>query len=65
MKKLFVLLALAAALTAGCAQHQTTQVDEQVLVECRSQADEHHKARYSDDWQTAVQQCLEQRAAKD
>ena len=62
MKPFLVILALAAVLAAGCAGHQTDGVDRDTLLDCRSKADEMHKARYGDDWEAAVRQCLKERA---
>ncbi|BBD08081.1 hypothetical protein [Desulfovibrio ferrophilus] len=62
MRTLLMLLALVIVTATGCAQQQSQGVNDEVLMDCRSQADEHHKARYSDDWEAAVQQCLARNA---
>jgi len=62
MKVSLAILALCALFMTGCAGHQDDGVDRDTLLDCRAKADEQYKARYTEPWNTAVEQCLKQRA---
>lgn len=63
MKYLLTLAALAALLLPGCAAMSGGgQPSEEAVAQCRAEADGVVKARYTDRWQAAVDQCLERRA---
>jgi outer membrane biogenesis lipoprotein LolB len=54
--------ALAALLLSGCATFGAPGAEDDALLQCRAQADEHHKARYTPQWEAAVKDCLDARA---
>jgi len=62
MKATLAILALTALFMTGCAGHQGGDADRDALLDCRAKADEQYKARYSTEWEAAVQQCLKQKA---
>lgn len=59
MKPILLMLALAMLVTAGCAAQQP---DQDAILDCNSYADGQVKARYTPEWDKAVQQCLEMQA---
>lgn len=61
MRPILLMLALAMLTTAGCVAGQRT-TDQDVLLDCRRQADEVVKARYTPPWDESVRQCMEKQA---
>jgi hypothetical protein len=55
--KTLLAAALAAMILTGCATFGSSGADDQTLLECRAQADEIHKARYTPQWEAAVRDC--------
>lgn len=62
MTKFCAAAALAALLLAGCAAGSGSRSGDETLLDCRAKADERFKARYTDEWNAAVEQCLKERA---
>lgn len=60
--KFMLAAALAALLLAGCATGGAMGGDDDAaLLECRAKADEMYKARYTNKWEAAVQECLKEK----
>ncbi|WP_461209683.1 hypothetical protein [Desulfocurvus sp. DL9XJH121] len=57
MNRLLLATALAALLLGGCAL-MGGGGDDEALVRCQAEADRQYKARYTDKWNRAVDQCL-------
>ena len=59
MKYLLIIAALAVLALPGCAASTDGAPARDAVVRCRAEADAAHKARYTDQWQAAVDRCLE------